>query len=170
MYNSDVYLGLGSNAGDRAGNLNAALSALGKYVSIMKVSSVYETEPVGFAEQPPFLNLVCHATAALSPEQVLHLTQDIEVKLGRLPTFRNGPRVIDIDILLFDALCLQSDGLVIPHPALPDRLFVLVPLAEIAPDVMHPVLHKSIRQLALESTDRHWVRATQGGDDVPAIR
>lgn len=170
MTRSDTYLGLGSNVGERASNLGAALSALAKHLDIVRVSSVYETEPVGFDNQSPFLNLVCHATTVMSPRQLLKLTQSVEAQVGRLPTFRNGPRVIDIDILLFDSLCLRTERLVIPHPELPNRLFALVPLAEIAPDFVHPVLHKSIRQLLLDSTDRHWVRAMTGGKDVPAIR
>lgn len=170
MTRTDAYLGLGSNVGDRASNLDSALSALGKHLDIVRVSSVYETEPVGFDKQSPFLNLVCHATTGMTPRQLLNYTQAVETQVGRLPTFRNGPRVIDIDILLFDALCLRSESLVIPHPELPNRLFALVPLAEIAPDFIHPVLHRSIRQLLLDSTDRHWVHSITGGDDVPAIR
>lgn len=164
-----VYLGLGSNVGDRAANLNLALYQLGQHIVIVTVSSVYETEPVGYAEQPPFLNAVCLATTSLSPRQLLHLTQTTETMLGRQPTFRNGPRPIDIDILLYGELQLHADDLVIPHRALPDRLFVLAPLAEIAPDLMHPTIGQTIRQLAESCPDRHWVRRLNGGQDVPAI-
>lgn len=166
---ASVYLALGSNVGDRSGNLDRALSQLGRELEVLTVSSLYETEPVGYANQPPFLNRACHVATSLSPQRLLLFTQGVETHLGRLPTFRNGPRVIDIDILMYGDLQVHSDDLVIPHKALPERLFVLVPLAEIAPELVHPTLHKTIHQMIKDCRDRHWVRLFNGGDDVSAV-
>jgi len=133
-----VYLALGSNLGDRRGNLAAALQRLREIVNIDRVSSVYETEPVGYLDQPRFLNIVCCGKTWLSAEELLQYAKGIEVELGRQPTFRNGPRPIDIDILLYDDLMLEQPDLIIPHPRMAERAFVLVPLTEIAPDVVDP--------------------------------
>lgn len=166
----DVYLGLGSNLGDRLRNLNAAIDTLSAHMRILSKSHVYETEPVGFDNQPSFLNMACHATTTLLPVDVLGLTQATETAVGRFTTFQDGPRVIDIDILLYGDTCVRTDTLIIPHPAIAERLFVLVPMAEIAAHVIHPILHKSIRELLHETSDRHWVQAIQGGEDVSVVR
>jgi GTP cyclohydrolase-4 len=142
-----VYLGLGSNLGNRARNIYRALRLLGSRVRLAKISSLYETEPVGLAEQPWFLNLVCCGETDLSPETLLDLAKNIERQLGRKPGVRFGPRVIDIDILLFDDLIVSTPRLEIPHPRLHERAFVLIPLSEMAPGLVHPVLNRAVGQL-----------------------
>ncbi len=142
-----VYLALGSNLGDRRGNFAAALQQLREVVTIETVSSVYETEPVGYLDQPRFLNIACCGKTWLSAQDLLHYTQAIEVAIGRQRTFRNGPRPIDIDILLYDDLHVQDDNLTIPHPRMAERAFVLVPLAEISPNVIDPVNGQTAQEL-----------------------
>lgn len=142
-----VYLCLGSNLGQRDKNLTHALELLSQRVNLGKVSSVYETEPVGYKEQPLFLNMVCQITTDLNPGELLHLAKDIETEMGRKPSFPNAPRPIDIDILLYDDQIIQTQDLTVPHPRLADRAFVLIPLAEIAPELTHPQLDKSMAEL-----------------------
>lgn len=132
---SPVYLGLGSNLGDREGNLRKALALLdgnGK-LRVTRVSGIYETDPVGYKDQPPFLNLVAEAVSWVSPRELLGLVKGVEASLGRKPTFRWGPRVMDIDILLYGGLSVNEPDLQIPHPRMWERGFVLVPLAELLP-------------------------------------
>ena len=142
-----VYLGLGTNLGDRAENLRQALSLLGEKVRIERTSAFYDTEPVGYVDQPRFLNAACRGQTGLNPEQLFRFVKRIESGMGRAPTFRNGPRIIDIDILFYDDLVLSTPMLEIPHPRLAERVFVLAPLAEIAPDFVHPVLKQSMAEL-----------------------
>jgi len=153
-----AYLCLGSNLGDREKNLTRALSLLSQEVKLEKVSSIYETEPVGHKEQPLFLNMVCQGTTNLNPQELLSLAKAIESKMGRAPSFPNAPRPIDIDILFYDNEIITTKDLTIPHPRLTDRAFVLVPLAEIAPELVHPELGKSITELASKVKGHNGVR------------
>ncbi len=143
-----VYLGLGSNIGDRYGHLIEALDRLQACLAIDVISSIYETEPWGYAGQPRFLNAVCGGETDLSPQELLGAVKAIEADLGREPTFRYGPRVIDIDILLYAEISLEQADLSIPHAHVPERDFVLAPLNEIAPEAVHPKTGKTIRVLS----------------------
>ena len=143
-----VYLGLGSNLGDRQVNLERALKLLGERLQIELVSSIYDTEPVGYGEQPRFLNAVCRAQTELGPLQLLSLVKGIEASLGRVPGFPDAPRPIDVDIILYSDLVMETPELTIPHPRFRERAFVLIPLLEVAPDLRHPVSGEHIRDLA----------------------
>jgi 2-amino-4-hydroxy-6-hydroxymethyldihydropteridine diphosphokinase len=140
-----VYLALGTNLGDRSANLQAALEALPRMVKIEKISPIYETLPWGFVEQPRFLNMVIEGRTSLDPRELLDGLKNLETELGRVAGPRWGPRKIDLDILFFDDLVIDLPGITIPHPHLHERVFVLVPLADIAPGLCHPVLHKTVR-------------------------
>ncbi|MDP2726216.1 MAG: 2-amino-4-hydroxy-6-hydroxymethyldihydropteridine diphosphokinase [Dehalococcoidia bacterium] len=144
----EVLLGLGTNLGDREGNLLEALRRLGASVLFKAVSSLYETDPVGYLDQPTFVNAVCLGETSLSPEELLGLVKSIEAQMGRKPTFRDGPRLIDIDILSYGSQVIDTAELTIPHLRMAERAFVLVPLAEIAPKWRHPVLRKTAAELA----------------------
>jgi 2-amino-4-hydroxy-6-hydroxymethyldihydropteridine diphosphokinase len=142
-----VYLSLGSNVGDRAGNLNSAIERLGNLGTVESQSSFYETEPVEFTAQPWFLNCAVKLDTEKMPKQLLAGILDLERKMGRRRTQKKGPRTIDIDILLFGNSIIDTKGLTIPHPAMHERRFVLEPLAEIAPEVRHPVFKRTVREL-----------------------
>jgi 2-amino-4-hydroxy-6-hydroxymethyldihydropteridine diphosphokinase len=145
-----VYLALGSNMGNRLANLKNAISLLTPQMVVKKKSPVYETPPWGYADQPAFLNQVVMAETYMEAEALLGHLKRLETALGRVESFQNGPRLIDIDILFYDDVILDSPPLVIPHPRLHQRAFVLVPLNDIASDFVHPVLGKPISDLLLD--------------------
>lgn len=142
-----VYLSLGSNVGDRAANLMAAIDRMGALGKVIAVSPFYETEPVEFTAQPWFLNCAVGLDTEKMPRQLLSAILNIEKEMGRRRVQKKGPRNIDIDILLFGNSVVKTKGLSIPHPAMHERRFVLEPLAEIAPEVRHPVFRKTVREL-----------------------
>ena len=142
-----VYLSLGSNLGDRIANLSAAVERVGGLGEVKAVSSFYETEPVDFAAQPWFVNCAVALETELMPRQLLARLQAIEHEMGRRRTHTKGPRLIDLDILLFGSSVIDIPNLIIPHPEMHTRRFVLEPLAEIAPDARHPIFRRTVRQL-----------------------
>lgn len=149
MKEHTVYLALGSNLGDRLTNLKQAIAALTPQMEVKAKSAVYETPPWGYEDQPKFLNQVIKANTYLDPEPLLKHLKRLEVALGRQESFPNGPRLIDMDILFYDDLVLNSPSLVIPHPRLHERGFILLPLMDIAPDLVHPVQKKSVREMVV---------------------
>ncbi len=147
---SRICLSLGSNLGDRAANLRAAVRALSPWVQVTDVSPLYETAPWGYSDQPPYLNLALLGLTHLPPMRLLHTLKRIEMRLGRETTFRYGPRVIDLDIVFYADLCLDTPRLTIPHPRMHQRAFVLAPLCDIAPGWVHPRLGRTVRSLRAE--------------------
>jgi 2-amino-4-hydroxy-6-hydroxymethyldihydropteridine diphosphokinase len=142
-----TYLGLGSNIGDRLQNLQAAINALEPDVHPVECSPVYETPPWGYLDQPNFLNQVVKAETELSPGELLRYLKEIEKDLGRQDSFLNGPRKIDLDIIFYDDAVIESPPITIPHPRMDDRGFVLLPLADLAPEFNHPVLDLSVQDM-----------------------
>jgi 2-amino-4-hydroxy-6-hydroxymethyldihydropteridine diphosphokinase len=143
-----AYIGIGSNVGDRRGNCLKAVDLLRQDgQTILKSSPLHETEPWGVKDQPPFINMVIEIETALAPQALLDLLKKTEKDMGRVYTRHWGPRVIDLDILLYGDLVITEEKLKIPHPGMHERPFVLEPLAEISPEIIHPVLLKKIREL-----------------------
>ncbi len=158
-----VYLSVGSNIGDRAANLRAAIERLGEIGEVTATSSFYETEPVDYLAQPWFLNCAVAVATEKLPRQFLGALQKIEQEMGRKRTQPKGPRVIDLDILLFGSSVVDTPQLIIPHPAMHERRFVLEPLAEIAAEVRHPVFKKTVRELRDALPPGQVVRRVAGG-------
>ena len=156
-----IYLGLGSNLGDRRGNLSAALRGIEPAVRVNAVSSLYETAPVGPQDQPAYYNAACRGATSMTPRALLDHVKAVERELGRSEGPRWGPREIDIDILLFGIEVVEEEGLTVPHLELANRAFVLAPLAEIAAHLLHPLLGKSIEELAA-AVDQAGVRMEAG--------
>jgi 2-amino-4-hydroxy-6-hydroxymethyldihydropteridine diphosphokinase len=153
-----VYLSLGANLGDRLANLRLALTRLQTLARLEEVSSLYETQPQGVSDQPLFLNAVCRVSTGLEPQALLRFLKNVERETGRQPGGeRWGPRPIDLDILLYDDRVLDAPELTVPHPRLAERAFVLVPLCELAPELRHPLLGKTMKEL-LASVGKKGVR------------
>jgi len=142
-----VYLALGSNLGNRMANLRNAISNLTPQMNVKKKSPVYETPPWGVTDQPMFLNMALKAETYLEPEDLLAHLKRLETALGRTPSHRNGPRLIDIDILFYDDIAFNTPSVIIPHPRLYERGFVLVPLNDIAPEYVHPEFRKTVKEM-----------------------
>jgi 2-amino-4-hydroxy-6-hydroxymethyldihydropteridine diphosphokinase len=158
-----IFLALGSNMGDRHANLRAAIDALEPDVHPIACSPVYETPPWGYLDQRKFLNQVVKAETHLIPIDLLEYIKEIEVQQGRLETFRNGPRSIDLDIIFYDQEVIDSPPLTIPHPHMVTRAFVLVPLADLAPHHQHPILGVSVIDLLAKMDKSGIVRSSPGG-------
>src|SRR5215218_5444340 len=140
-------IGLGANLGDRLATLQAAIERIRDLGTVIKISSVYETDPVGYLDQPAFYNLVLLLETNLTPEAVMKELLAIEADLGRVRTFANAPRAIDLDLLLYGNEVRETPSLTLPHPRMHERAFVLVPLAEIAPNMIHPRLKMTVAEL-----------------------
>jgi 2-amino-4-hydroxy-6-hydroxymethyldihydropteridine diphosphokinase len=153
-----AYISAGSNLGDRRAHLEFALVELENAGTVMQVSPLFETEPVGYSDQPWFLNAAIEIATPLSPLELLHRCREIETSRGRKRSFPNAPRTLDLDILFYGSAVIRNADLIIPHPRLAERKFVLEPMARIAPDFVHPTLKLPIRALLEDCPDSSRVR------------
>jgi 2-amino-4-hydroxy-6-hydroxymethyldihydropteridine diphosphokinase len=144
MSESIAYVGAGTNVGDRAVNLRTAVAKIAEHTTVRACSSVYETEPVGYAEQREFWNMVIEVSTSLSPKRLLAHLISIEESMGRQRTFRNAPRIIDLDVLMYGDVVMDEPGLDLPHPRMTERAFVLMPLVELNPGLVHPVTREKL--------------------------
>ncbi len=156
---ADVFIGLGGNLGDVRATFGQAIEKIGEAASVTAVSSLYRSKPYGFSDQPDFLNAVLRASTQLSPLALFVMLQAIETELGKHVLRENGPRAIDLDLLFYGDLVIQSHELEVPHPGIFNRDFVLLPLAELDPNFAHPTLNRSIAEL-LESLDSRHVEGS----------
>lgn len=161
--NHIVYLALGSNMGDRLANLKQAVAALSPQIEVKAKSRVYETPPWGYTDQPAFLNQVLKGETYVEPGPLLKHLKRLEIALGRVPSFQNGPRLIDIDVLFYDDLVRDTPPLILPHPRLHERGFVLMPLNDIASELVHPTMRKTVREM-LESCDTSGITLYEKSD------
>jgi 2-amino-4-hydroxy-6-hydroxymethyldihydropteridine diphosphokinase len=152
-----AYIGLGSNVGDRMATLRTAVQRLETLGRVTRVSRLYETEPVGYLDQPRFLNAVVALETALAPVDLLRALLGIERESGRTRSFPNAPRALDLDLLLVDDVTLETAELTLPHPRLHDRAFVLAPLADLAPEMVHPASGQTVREMLRALPDRSGV-------------
>lgn len=153
-----VYIGLGSNMGDRVAFLREAVQRLGAIVTIEKASRLYVAAPLGYVRDDAFVNAVVSGTTTLKPLELLEMMQAIEQTMGRRPGVTFGPRLIDLDLLFYDTVQIETRKLTVPHPLIPQRAFVLKPLAEIAPNLMHPVMYYTVSQLLQDAEDADQVQ------------
>lgn len=158
MKEHEVYIGLGSNLGDRVAYLREAVHRLGAIIQIEQVSRLYVAAPLGYVRHDAYINAALHGKTTLTPVDLLGMLQSIETAMGRRPGVQFGPRPIDLDILFYDSIQMETYKLTIPHPRLPQRAFVLRPLADIAPDLMHPMLYYTVSQLLGDAEDANQVQ------------
>ncbi len=167
-----AYVGMGANLGGRATTLRCAAASLGEHSAIRLIggSDLYETEPVGYTDQPDFLNAVLKLGTALSPRRLLDVLLDVERAYGRVREEKWGPRTLDLDLLLYDREVVDEEGLRVPHPCIHERAFVLVPLCDLDPDGLHPLLNQAYRRLAHRVDSACCIRRVKGQSLLPCAR